>query len=53
MKLFSVAPYDQNLSLRGVMLKGEGSQTLASLNVLPGDTIYLKVSHRLTETNRH
>ena len=42
MKLFSVAPFDQNLWLNGSLLTGDSTSTLSSLGILPGSTIYLK-----------
>ncbi|KAK3608096.1 hypothetical protein CHS0354_004752 [Potamilus streckersoni] len=41
MKLFSVPPFDQNLSLNGTPLV-ENSETLSSLRIMPGSIIMLK-----------
>ncbi len=41
MELFNVAPYDQHLSLDGLLLE-ESGKTLAELKVLPRSLIYLK-----------
>jgi hypothetical protein len=42
MKMFSVAPFDQNLSLNGTYLK-DSALTLGQLRVFPKSTIYLTV----------
>ena len=44
MKLFSVTPFDQHLYLDGRDITKEcDKDTLASLHILPGSVIYLKV----------
>ena len=42
MKQFCVAPFDQHLLLKGKELTGD-KETLASLQILPETTLYLKV----------
>ena len=43
MNVFKVPPYDQNLFLNDIPLKGN-DRTLAELNIIPNSLIYLKVS---------
>ena len=44
MRLFSVAPFDQNLTLETGQCLDDDKATLADLRILPGSLIYLKVS---------
>ena len=48
MKLFSVAPFDQHLTLDGQALEGD-MESLAALNVFPGSILYLKVRRLLMQ----
>ena len=43
MRLFSVAPFDQNLTLETGQCLHDDKATLADLHILPGSLIYLKV----------
>ncbi|KAK2184096.1 hypothetical protein NP493_283g05036 [Ridgeia piscesae] len=42
MRLFSVAPFDQNLTLETGQCLDDDKATLADLRILPGSLIYLK-----------
>ena len=42
MKHFSVAPFDQHLTLDGQEISAENDVTLSALRIIPGTVIYLK-----------
>lgn len=52
MHAFSVAPFDQNLSIDGKGLTDD-SATLGSLGVVPESIICLKVTHQTQQQSGH